>query len=179
MSTNSVVTFLIDKFPDWSVPRLIDIVDQVNKDIVGRNVRSMLVGGDVAESIVLSASPKTFPNIRKFVSIFTNDQTIPVNGVKWFDDVGSGAYVTADPSLFGTYRALYYRKPTPITSLNSVLDVPDIYHLSHVVYACSMYIEEFEHGVSEKRLLWDRKMLPRITSDLNESPKVSIVKGYV
>lgn len=164
MQTNSLVTLIKKQFPDWSRQMILEFIDEVQRIVFTRTpTRQMQVldtttGKDpvitVSSAAEYSVSTSTgFPaDVWRVTEVYETDITEPADVICYDATIETPARIVFSEPVSGQYYVRAYRFPTKIETESIQLEIPESYHITHVLNGVAGLIEQTRSGRSER---WD------------------------
>ena len=186
MRTNSLVTLIKKQFPDWSRVMILEMINEVQKIVFTQTpTRQMLVrdpdtGKDpvitvsgVAEFPVPSKEAGFPADVWRVSQVYSSSIDEPLDVICYDSSVGEPAKIVFPSVTTGAFHVRTYRYPTKIESEDDQLEIPESFHITHVLNGVCGLIEQTRSGKSDR---WDF-FLQRQVNDLVK--KMSNGKGPV
>ena len=200
MLLSSMITMIRRHAPDWGVPEVIDIMNDVQLTLCSRRVSQLrVVDPTTGKDPVLTTVAGTYRypidvttsllpadgNILGMVYKDSKEEPVEIHA-EWATQVTPLYVVFSEDPGNNDYYIEYYKKPPQIistteSSSNIQLIIPEKHHLDFVT-GCVARIQSVANGSMDKYYEWEKLVGGMIISTLNEQQKTIIYyrtpRGY-
>jgi hypothetical protein len=185
MKTKALIEMILKEAPDFSVPQIIEFLNEVQNILLRRRIPFMQVfeetTGQPPVVFVDDTTRKySIPDIWFIGDVTTySGQQLPV--LVYPSTENTDAYFLLRNDYVGYVNVEAYKKPIRITSATTELTVPPEYHLNVVKEGVMAYIEQAEYGNSARMEKFERVLIPRFiggVSYVDTNEEVYFRKAY-
>jgi hypothetical protein len=165
MKTRALVTMILKEAPDFSIPQILEYINEVQNIMLKRRIPFMqMIDETTGNSPVVSIVPGTKKytiNGAWFIGDVTNVDGTPMQCRIYPSNETSDAYFIVTQDFIGDVLVECYKKPQQVTSISIELTVPPDYHLNVLKEGVLAYLEQVEYGTSNRMDKFERVLIPR------------------